>query len=348
GGAVVAWDDERNGDHDVYAQRLDAAGAPQWLADGDTVCAAPGDQRFASIFSEGSGGLSAAWADDRGADTDIYAQRLDGTGSAQWTSDGVVVCDAAGDQQNPAIAVDLFGNATIAWQDGRGIDIDIYAQRLSNSGSGMWTANGVVVCDFSGTQAFADLLHVASGTIVTWTDRRNGGGNDDIYTQKIDITGARQWHTYGVLVTGAPRMQLDFRMIPDAAGSGAYISWMDSRGGVDVDIYAHHIDEALAVGIDEEVPAPGALTLLGNGPNPFGTETTIRFSLAHGADVRLEVFDVKGRRVFAGSYPDIPAGASALHFQGRDEFGRDLPSGIYPYRVISDGIARGGKMTIMR
>jgi len=346
-GAVIAWDDQRNGDHDIYAQRLDDSGVPQWTTDGDTVCTASGDQRFACIDGEGSGGLFAAWADERGADTDIYAQRLNGSGIPQWTGDGVVVCGASDDQQNPAIKVELFGNTVVAWQDARGANVDIYAQRLTNSGSGMWVANGVVVCDFLGTQAFPDLVHVAGGTVIAWTDRRNGGGNDDIYAQKIDMLGVQQWRPYSVVVTGAPRMQLDFRLIPDG-GSGALISWMDSRNGVDVDIYAHHITDALAVGTEAEVPAPRGLTLLGNGPNPFGTETTIRFSLSDRADVRLEVYDVRGRRVYVHSYSELNAGLQSLRYGGRDQKGRDLPSGVYVYRITAAGLARESKMTITR
>jgi hypothetical protein len=348
GGAVIAWDDERNGDHDIYAQRVDYAGVPQWTVDGDTVCTASGDQRACRIDGEASGGLIAVWYDERGADADIYAQRLNGSGTPQWTDDGVIVCDATGNQHNPSIAVDLFGNAVIAWQDGRGADVDIYAQRLTNSGSGMWTANGVVVCDFHSTQGFPDLVHVANGTIVAWTDRRNGGGNDDIYSQKIDILGAQQWRPFGVVVTGAPRMQIDFRLIPDAAGSGAYISWMDSRSVTDIDIYAHRITDSLAVGIDGDVPAAAGPTLIGNAPNPFGTETTIRFSLHSREDVRLEVYDVRGRRVFERSYPGLEEGLQSFRFDGRGRDGRELPSGVYVYRITAGGVARDSKMIITR
>jgi hypothetical protein len=348
GGAVIVWDDTRNGDHDIYAQRIDDAGVPQWTIDGDTVCTAPGDQSPHSIDGEASGGLYAVWYDDRGADADIYAQRLDGSGTPQWTDDGVVVCDASGNQYNPSIAVDLFGNATIAWQDGRGASVDIYAQRLTNSGSGMWAANGVVVCDFHSSQAFPDLVHVAGGTILVWNDLRNGGNNYDIYSQKIDMLGVQQWRPYGVVITGAPHMQLFFRLIPDAAGTGAYISWTDSRNGVDGDIYAHHITDSLAIGIDEAVPMAHGLTLLGNAPNPFSTATSIRFSLPGREQVRLEVYDVRGRRVAERSYGDLEAGLQSLAFDGRDTNGRELPSGVYVYRITAAGIARESKMTITR
>jgi hypothetical protein len=56
GGAIVTWYDNRGGDLDIYAQRLNSAGTPQWTADGVALCAATGDQRYPTIASDGAGG----------------------------------------------------------------------------------------------------------------------------------------------------------------------------------------------------------------------------------------------------------------------------------------------------
>jgi hypothetical protein len=49
GGAIVTWFDRRSGIYDIYAQRLDAAGAVQWPVNGVVLCAAKGDQADPTI-----------------------------------------------------------------------------------------------------------------------------------------------------------------------------------------------------------------------------------------------------------------------------------------------------------
>ena len=54
GGAIIAWSDRRNATNDIFAQRIDAAGAVQWTANGVSVCAAAGSQVLPALASDGS------------------------------------------------------------------------------------------------------------------------------------------------------------------------------------------------------------------------------------------------------------------------------------------------------
>ena len=65
GGAIVTWVDYRNGTADIYAQRVNAAGAPQWTADGVALCTAASDQSSPTIVSDGAGGAIVTWEDSR-------------------------------------------------------------------------------------------------------------------------------------------------------------------------------------------------------------------------------------------------------------------------------------------
>ena len=87
GGAIVAWMDGRGGSgYDIYAQRVDAAGVPQWTADGVALCTVAENQYYPTIVSDGSGGAIITWYDYRsGTSYDIYAQRVNSAGSVQWT-----------------------------------------------------------------------------------------------------------------------------------------------------------------------------------------------------------------------------------------------------------------------
>lgn len=64
-------------------------------------------------------------------------------------------------------------------------------------------------------------------------------------------------------------------------------------------------------------------------PNPFGRNTGLAFTLAQRGDLRVDLFDVSGRRVRTLERAGAPAGEHVLTWDGRDASGRLLPSGIY-------------------
>ena len=81
---------------------------------------------------------------------------------------------------------------------------------------------------------------------------------------------------------------------------------------------------------------PDAEPLLTNYPNPFNSETTVSFRLARGAEVRLEVYDLLGRRIKALRVGAYPAGEQKATWNGEDNRGHDVASGIY-YCVLRVG-----------
>ncbi|MBN2172352.1 MAG: right-handed parallel beta-helix repeat-containing protein, partial [Candidatus Krumholzibacteriota bacterium] len=94
---------------------------------------------------------------------------------------------------------------------------------------------------------------------------------------------------------------------------------------------------------------PVAAFLAQNAPNPFNPVTEIRFGLPAPAAVTLTVFDVAGRRVrrlLAGEI--LPAGVHRVVWQGRDDTGRPLASGVYLYRIVAGDYVATRKMTLLK
>lgn len=244
GGAIVVWEDDRlfrGGD--IYAQRLDAAGAPQWAADGTVVCAQASPQLDPQLIGDGAGGAIVVWQDRRFFASDIYAQHINAAGALQWTVDGVAVSAAAGNQFTPRIVGDGAGGAILAWTDLRnGINnYDIYAQRLSAGGVPQWTADGVAVSAAPGIQTDPEIIADGTGgAILTWGDSRNGSSNYDIYAQRLNIVGTLLWAVDGVTLSLAVNNQGSVQVVSDGAG-GAVVTWEDSRSG-SRDIYTQRLD----------------------------------------------------------------------------------------------------------
>ncbi len=250
GGAIITWYDNRSGNRDIYAQRVNSDGAAQWTADGVAICTASGDQNSPRMTSDGSGGAIITWYDNRSGSYDYYAQRVDSAGAVQWTADGVAICTASGVQMGPQITSDGSGGAIIAWYDYRsGSNNDIYAQRVNSAGVVQWIANGVAVCTSSsvGPHPRPPLQIISDGSagaIITWYDYRSGS-NYDIYAQRVDSAGVVQWTADGVAICTNPGNQEWPQIISDGS-AGAIITWHDDRSG-NWDIYAQRVDSVGAV-----------------------------------------------------------------------------------------------------
>jgi hypothetical protein len=136
GGAIATWGDFRSGNADIYAQRVNAAGVPQWTADGVAVCRAGNYQYNPKIVSDGAGGGIVTWFDARsGSSYRIYAQRVNAAGVPQWTVGGVALSTTANTQLDPTIVSDGAGGAIVTWQDLRKDYGDIYAQNINSDGT---------------------------------------------------------------------------------------------------------------------------------------------------------------------------------------------------------------------
>lgn len=190
GGAIIAWQDTRAGNDDIYAQRLNAEGEYVWTRHGIPVCSAIQGQQSAVIVSDGEGGAIIAWQDQRNGNHDIYAQRINASGEMQWATDGVAITIASNNQSLPVAISDNAGGIIITWWDYRSDAFgDIYAQRLNASGIPLWGDNGTAVCTVSGYQEFPVLASDGDkGAIIAWSDKRNGE-HYDIYAQRIDKNG---------------------------------------------------------------------------------------------------------------------------------------------------------------
>lgn len=242
GGAIIVWQDSRGGTSnvDVYAQRVSAAGAVLWAANGVALCTATGNQVKPRIIPDGAGGAIVTWQDQRSAYSDIYAQRISAVGSLLWPANGVVVCSATYSQVSPSIASDGSAGAIITWEDYRVAGCDIYAQRVSAAGMIQWPMDGVALCMAPSSQvAPAITSDGAGGAVVTWQDTYRFN-NDDIYAQRVATDGTTQWQVNGVAVCTYSDEQLEPKIVSDGTG-GAIITWKDWRVYNDFSIYAQRV-----------------------------------------------------------------------------------------------------------
>ena len=98
--------------------------------------------------------------------------------------------------------------------------------------------------------------------------------------------------------------------------------------------------------VDEAPPAH--LVLHGAVPNPFNPRTVIRFAVPAEQHVRLDVHGVDGRLVRRLLDGRVGAGLHDVTWDGRDDAGREVASGVYFHRLVAGGEVRTGKMILAR
>ena len=95
--------------------------------------------------------------------------------------------------------------------------------------------------------------------------------------------------------------------------------------------------------------APALATALrGNFPNPFKPQTSVSFSLRDAAPVTLEIYDLKGRKVKTLAQGEFASGLHSLVWDGTDDSGTTVASGLYLYRMNSGSYSASRKMLLLK
>ncbi len=103
------------------------------------------------------------------------------------------------------------------------------------------------------------------------------------------------------------------------------------------------------LGIDDDFAGIAReFALYPNFPNPFNPETRIRFQLAENSDVKLMVYDVLGRKVRTLVSDRMNAGHHVINWDGLNDAGTDVASGMYVYRIKAGNFIAHRKMLLVR
>ncbi len=252
GNTFVAWTDKRYGETNVYLRKVAPNGVRLWDADVRVNAADLHAESFAPVIAlvlDNQGNAIIVWEDYRNDPSkgDIYAQKMDTNGNRVWLNEVRVNSDSGSTRHaTPAIATDSSGNVIIAWEDARNGNSDIYAQRLNASGIKQWSAGDVRVNTDSGTaHQFGPGIAIdsAGNAIVAWEDRRSNVNAGDIYAQKLNTSGTRQWAVGDVRVNDGATGINRFGPQLAADGNNVFVAWSDARLG-DFDVYAQRLNSS--------------------------------------------------------------------------------------------------------
>ena len=142
-------------------------------------------------------------------------------------------------------------------------------------------------------------------------------------------------------------------LLASSAGSCATLYDRDNDGDLDltgvdeVDDWLYLFENISPWSPVGETP-DAAAHLQQNYPNPFNPNTTIRFDLPRPGEVELAVYDANGARVSIIARGFYPAGSHTVRWNGTDAGGARVASGVYFYRLRSNGVELARKMLLLK
>jgi len=226
---LVVWDDYRNGNYDIYGQRISPAGGR--VGGNFFICTEGAHQTVPAIAFDGNNYL-VVWMDLRNGNFDIYGQRLSTAGGA--VGGNFHICTQGTHQTNPAIAFD-GNNYLVVWEDYRNASLDIYGQRVTTAGGRL--GGNFFICNEGHNQYYPAIAFDGNNYLVVWDDLRNG--NYDIYGRRVSTAGGPVGGDFFICNAGHnqyhPAIAFD--------GDNCLVVWYDYRN-VSLDIYGQQVDRS--------------------------------------------------------------------------------------------------------
>lgn len=337
-----------------------------------------GDGHKEIIFATTTGNIHAV-STLTGQDISGWPQNI---GSASWN--GPVVSDISGNNE-PDIAVanvqggiyafDRQGNQIFNRNVGNAVRTSVLVFDLDNDGS-----SEIVFADMTGKLYVLDssgedfgIFPVDFGTPIESTPVLADMNNDGNY-EMIFVDGSGFLHSFTVSGQNTDNFPIDIVssstvspsigyvvqdgtpdiLVPNGDGYN-FIDFKRPIGSIGWAYFKGNIRrtgnsfDMLNIEHDGAIAEPGLVTKLqGNYPNPFNPETIINFSVANESNVELTIYNIRGQRVNSLVNERIKQGSHSAVWNGTDDSGKAVSSGIYFYIMQSDDYRSAKKMILLK
>jgi len=292
-------------------------------------------------------GVAIFWKDSRGGALQYYAQHISGDGERLWDSQGLQVAASGLEQEFVDLTVTDHG-IIAAWCENVGGEYDIMAQKFSFSGTPLWGTLGNAVAQRDSSQSDPNLVSFDdNGIMVSWTEYL--ALDSDIYYDYLNNNGDLVIGGGGAVLSDAGKGQYE----PKACvmNNNAYIVWADGRSSGKTEIlglYAQKVNNQTVSNADLVTPGLQSPKLKQNYPNPFNPSTTIALDMPQKGEIELAIYNTKGQLVKKLHQGELLEGTHSFNWNGQDENGNAVSSGLYFYSALQGEKRQSRKMILMK
>ncbi|MDP3113719.1 MAG: FlgD immunoglobulin-like domain containing protein [Candidatus Cloacimonadaceae bacterium] len=346
--------DPIDGTLSIYVKRVNLQGNPYlgWPEDGLRASTHSNldTNQLQPISSVTNNGIFLMWKDGRDDSIqNFWGQHVSASGARMWNPVGVNLADYGREQEQPAI-VPGGNDITFAWCENINGMFDIIAQKYSLDGNPLWGNLGYFVVQKDSTQSNPSVGRFANGgVVISWTEYYSI--ESDIYYKYIKPDGTFvSQNIGGDIITAAGKGQ--YKPYTAVLGESALVIWADGRSSGKTEIlglYAQKLSNGTVSIDDQNIPAAAPFTLMQNFPNPFNPNTTIKFNIKDtNRDYQLSIYNIKGQVVRNLHSGKLASGTQSITWNGKDDSGNGVASGIYFYRLSDGSQSQSRRMLMMK
>jgi len=374
GGAFIAWNDERSGSIDVYAQRVERNGywgypAPEIVGARDV----PGDQGgYVNLAWEAS--RLDPWPEELISTYTVW-RAIDPVGAPLMLADGATIlkdpADYSRDIDGEVLRVEQTAAGSFYWK----LIYTVDAYHLESYSEIVPT-----LFDSTDTSDEYHYFQVIAHTMMPpmyWISAPDSARSVDNLAPAapLSLAGEQYYSPEGLQLTWEPNVEADLAgyniyrgtdgsfepgpgnfllSTPDTASFDDGWSWVAGYWYKVAAVDVHGNESGFAVLSpdmltgDDPTPLPDVTFLSQNWPNPFNPSTTIEFGLKESGHVALRIYDAAGRLVAVLLDEDRPAGRYEAAWNGSDGKGAKVSSGVYFYRLTAGDFIETRKMVLLR
>lgn len=152
----------------------------------------------------------------------------------------------------------------------------------------------------------------------------------------IEVPTTWSQYQYDLSVYDGQRIRFAIHCVSD----DSFVLWLDD--------FAFAGNGGSIVGANDATYTPLKTELFRNYPNPFNPETSIRYSIASPSQVRMDIYNIKGQLIRTLINESKSAGEHRAIWNGKDDKGNSVSSGVYFYKLSSGRFSSTKKMILMK
>ncbi len=192
---------------------------------------------------------------------------------------------------------------------------------------------------------------------IRWQERMKGDGEGAYLSFDVSTNGGTTWSLVEqrTIAGKSDWVEKIYPLIAYVGMSDVRVRLRAGTGTAETHYLYWYVDDVEVfytkegVGIGGDLPAIGAQAALhAASPNPFNPRTRVSFTMAEAGEATLQVFDLSGRLVRTLLDGHQQAGDHSVTFDGRDDHGAALPSGVYTARLVNGGTAQTTRLLMLK
>ncbi len=377
GKTLIVWEDKRNGNSDIYGQRLHADGSKRGGNFMVNYQYQAGTQRQAFVVAN-SNKIIVCWEDSPDQKRAIFAQWFDASLLSDGGNERIDDGSANSLKEFPTVSLNSNGESIFSWQDSRDGNWDVYAHRYSASKEPLnFLKYQVEHSDLD--QLYPSVFLLNEMVFLAWLEKSEGN-TQNIYVNKFDMSVVPVELRYFKAKKDNNKVTLVWETASESNNFGFEIEKKSSnckfnkiafiRGhGTCSDRHIYHfIDNNLFPGayfyrlkqIDNDgkfqylgviqctIQRPEKFAVLQNYPNPFNSYTIIACDLPRTERVRMEIYDSAGQLVRTLVNGILPEGYHRIRWDGCNDNAQRVSSGVYVLKSMVGSKLSQIKMSFLK